>query len=231
MNPWIILRGLLLIASFVAIGLLLKESEFGAALNSDWVDADIRGHGASGVLIFIGIGAVATAIGLPRQMIAFLGGYAFGFIAGTALSLLATVIGCITSFYYARFLGRNFVQGRFPGRAKRVDEFLSGNPFSMTLLIRLLPAGSNLITNLVVGVSSVSALTFFAGSALGYIPQMMVFALAGSGVTLEPAFRVGLSIVLFVVSGLLGVYLYRKHRRGRVFDATVDKNVGTDEPA
>lgn len=228
MNPWIFLRGLLLIVSFVAIGLILKESHFGATLSTDWIDSDIRGRGEIGMLIFVAIGGIATAIGLPRQMMAFLGGYAFGFVVGTALSLVATVIGCITTFYYARFFGQRLVQGRFPGRVRRIDGFLSGNPFAMTLLIRLLPAGSNLVTNLVAGVSSVSAPIFFAGSALGYIPQMAVFALAGSGIEVDPALRVGLSILLFVVSGLVGVYLYRKHRRGRVFDETVDRSLGAD---
>ena len=61
----------------------------------------------------------------------------------------------------------------------------------MTLLIRLLPVGNNFATSLAAGVSRVPARPFLLGSLLGYMPQTMVFALAGSGVEMgaEPARR------------------------------------------
>ena len=230
MNIRVFLRGVALIASFAVIGYVLKVSGFGAMFDSGWIDADIRGQGATGALLFVAIGAGGTALGLPRQVISFLGGYAFGLVGGTALALLATVLGCTFSFSYARFFGRAFVAKRFPGRVRRIDEFLSENPFSMALLIRLLPAGNNLVTSLAAGVSGVSAIAFFAGSALGYIPQTVVFALVGSGIELDPAWRIGLSIVLFVVSGALGIYLYRKYRHGKMLGDDVEREIGTEPP-
>ena len=67
---------------------------------------------------------------------------------------------------------------------------------------------------------------FIAGSAVGYVPQMMVFALVGSGIGLDPVFRIGLSAVLFMVSGFLGIHLYRKHRHGKTFDDEVGRQLG-----
>jgi uncharacterized membrane protein YdjX (TVP38/TMEM64 family) len=83
----------------------------------------------------------------------------------------------------------------------------------MTLVVRLLPVGSNALTNLLAGVSSVRALPFFAGSTLGFLPQNLVFALAGSGVNLDPAVRLSVAAILFVISSLLGIWLYRRHRQ------------------
>jgi uncharacterized membrane protein YdjX (TVP38/TMEM64 family) len=83
----------------------------------------------------------------------------------------------------------------------------------MTLVIRLLPVGHNASTNLLAGVSGVRALPFLAGSLLGYVPQNLVFALAGSGVNIEPGARLTLAVLLFVVSSLIGVWLYRRHRQ------------------
>ena len=85
----------------------------------------------------------------------------------------------------------------------------------MTLLIRLLPLGSNLVTNLVAGVSSVRATAFITGSMVGYVPQTIIFALLGSGISLEPELRITLSAVLFVLSGALGYYLYRRYKQDR----------------
>ena len=153
------------------------------------------------------------ALSFPRQVVAFLGGYAFGFVAGTALATLATLIGCIGGFFFSRWLGRSWVQRRFPGRIRKLDGFLHEHPFSMTLVVRLLPVGSNALTNLLAGVSSVRALPFFAGSTLGFLPQNLVFALAGSGVNLDPAVRLSVAAILFVISSLLGIWLYRRHRQ------------------
>ena len=61
---------------------------------------------------------------------------------------------------------------------------------------------------------SIGAAPFFAGSALGYIPQTVVFALLGSGINLEPELRIGASVVLFALSAVLGVHLYRRYRQG-----------------
>lgn len=215
------LRGLVLIASFVALGYLVKVTGLSGLFDEAWVDAEIRGRGLSGEVLYIAIGAVLTAIGFPRQAVCFLGGYAFGFGLGTALSLAASVVGCVLAFFYARLLGRAFVLQRFPDRIRRVDDFLHANPLSMTLLVRLLPVGSNVVTNLAAGVSGVRALPFMVGSLIGYIPQTAIFTLLGSGIHVDPGVRIAASIALFVASGMLGVYLFRRYRKSRALDQDV----------
>jgi uncharacterized membrane protein YdjX (TVP38/TMEM64 family) len=215
------LRGLVLIATFVAIGWVVQATGLHGLFDEAWVDSQIRGQGVSGELLFLAMGAILTAIGFPRQAVCFLAGYAFGFGFGVALALAASVAGCMLAFYYARLLGRAFVLARFPARIKRIDDFLHDNPLSMTLLLRLLPVGSNLVANLAAGVSGVRALPFFAGSLLGYLPQTIIFVLLGSGIRLDPAWTTGVSVALFVVSSALGVYLFRRYRKSRALDADV----------
>jgi uncharacterized membrane protein YdjX (TVP38/TMEM64 family) len=226
MSPRAILKGLLLIASLAALGFLAKHGHLADMLSEGWIDAEVRGKGWSGYLLFLAMGAATTALGFPRQVVAFLAGYAFGFISGSVLGVVAALLGCILAFFYARWFGRSLVAHRFPGRIRKVDDFLRGHPFSMAVVIRLLPVGSNLVTNLLAGVTSVRGLPFFAGSAVGYVPQTLVFALAGSGVHFNPALRLTLAGVLFVVSSLIGVWLYRKHRHGVALEADLDEALG-----
>lgn len=228
MTPRLLLRGFILIASLVAVGYILKATGLGSSIDQAWIDSDIRGQGVAGELLFVAVGLIFTAIGMPRQIICFLGGYAFGFTQGAMLGLLATTLGCIFAFNYARFFARRLVAAKFPRRVRKIDDFLNVNPLTMTLLIRLLPAGSNAVTNLVAGVSGVGGLPFVTGSAIGYVPQTVVFALIGSGIDLQPELRIGVSAALFVVSGLLGVYLYRKHRHGKSFDDKVEAQLGVE---
>lgn len=224
MNYRLILKGLLFLTSLVGVFYLLRS--IGLDLDQGWIDREVRGRGLTGEFVFIGVGALAMALGLPRQVTAFLGGYAFGALLGTALALLAAVIACALSFYYARMFGRALVTGRFPDKVRHLDEFLGRHPFNMALLIRLLPVGHNLSTNLIAGVSSVPALPFISGSGLGYLPQTLVFALAGSGVNLDPTLRIGAAVVLFLLSAILGVSLYRRFREGAAYDAEIEAELG-----
>ena len=224
LSPRVLLKGLAFIAVLVLLGFLVEQ---GGWLDETWIDSAVRGKGLAGEVLFVGVAALATALGLPRQLVSFLGGYAFGLLTGGALALAATVLGCALAFYYARLLGRRMLRYGAParGRVRKLNAFVSDNPLTMTLLIRLLPIGSNLAVNLAAGLSSVRATSFLAGSALGYLPQTLVFALLGSGIKVEPGLRVGLAVALFVLSGLLGAHLYRRYRRGRSLDEELESDL------
>jgi uncharacterized membrane protein YdjX (TVP38/TMEM64 family) len=183
-----------------------------------------------GALLFLLMGAVFTGIGLPRQIIGFLGGYAFNILLGTLLGTLAALLGCMLTFTYARLFGKGLLRDRLGARAQRFDAFIREHPFSMSLLIRLIPMGSNALTNLAAGISSVRPRAFFAGTFFGYLPQSLVFALVGSGVHIAPGFKLGGAIALFMLSGALGAYLYRRHRHGLSLDADVDAALGETGP-
>jgi uncharacterized membrane protein YdjX (TVP38/TMEM64 family) len=226
MNLRVLLKGLGLIVSLALLGYLFKSSDLGNAVNEAWVDAHIRGHGLEGTLLFLAMGALFTAVGLPRQIIAFLAGYAFGLLPGTLLGTLAALLGCLMTFSYARLFGRSLLRERLGTRAARFDRFIHAHPFAMTLLIRLLPVGSNVLTNLAAGISSARLVPFLAASCVGFVPQTLVFALVGSGVHVAPTLRMGAAVSLFLLSGLLGAYLYHRHRHGLSIDDKVDAALG-----
>lgn len=216
------LRGIFLILSLIGVGLLLKNAGLDHLFERAWIDANVRGHGVQGYGLFLVAGSIMTALGLPRQMVAFFAGYAFGVLNGVLLGAAAALGGCILAFYYARLFGRGVVRRFFPERLQRFDDFIRGHPFSMTLLVRLLPVGSNLVTNLIAGVSKIPRPAFFVASLVGYLPQTLVFALAGSGLTVDSNWQIALSIVLFILSGVLGVRLYRQMRHGRSYAQELD---------
>lgn len=212
MTAKLVLRSVALFALLIGVGVLIKTTSLGDMLDKDWIDEAVRGHGIQGELLFLAVGAFFTAVGLPRQAVAFFAGYAFGVGLGTLIGVAAAALGCVTTFLVSRYLVRDLVIHKFPERLKRFDAFLSANTFTTTILIRFLPLGSNVLTNMLAGVSSVRISPFVAGSAVGYIPQMLIFAIAGSGFAVEPNLRLAASVVLFAVSGALGLWLYRRYR-------------------
>ena len=192
---------------FAAVAVSLRESGFDPR-------AAMESAGSHGPVMFVVVGALACAVAVPRQIVALAGGYAFGFWPGVALTLLAEVAGCAIDFFWVRLLGRRaaltFLQRREGGQLDRLDRFLTGRAFTATLTLRLLPVGSNVLLNLAAGVSGVAAGPFLIASAIGYIPQTVVFALAGAGAGLSNGTQFGLAAALLLVSVGLGVLLLRR---------------------
>ncbi len=213
-DPRSLLKGLVLIATLGALGWAMQRAGIDRVLDTGWIDGAVKGRGVEGLALFLGLGAAAVAVGLPRQAVCFLAGYAEGLAGGILLAQLASIAGCALAFAYARLLGRDFVRRRLGERARRIDAFVAGNAFAATVLIRFLPVGSNLLTNLVAGISAVRPAPFLLGSFVGYLPQTIVFALLGSGIRVDPGPRIALAVALFLVSAALGVALYRRAALG-----------------
>jgi uncharacterized membrane protein YdjX (TVP38/TMEM64 family) len=68
------------------------------------------------------------------------------------------------------------------------------------------------LLNLAAGLSSIRALPFLAASAIGFIPQTIVFALIGRGSAPSHTHVLALGIAMFALSATLGVLLLRRTR-------------------
>jgi uncharacterized membrane protein YdjX (TVP38/TMEM64 family) len=197
----------LMLAGLAGLGLALRTVGFDPR-------GAVEAAGRQGPIGFVLIGTLACAAALPRQVVALAGGYAFGFWPGCALALVAEMLGCAVDFYWARLLGRRaasaFIDRREGGRLHRLDRFLAERAFTATLTLRLLPFGNNFVLNLLAGVSGVAAAPFLAASLFGYVPQTVVFALAGAGASLSDGAQLGLAVALLAASIGLGFVLLRR---------------------
>lgn len=215
---------LLLAAGLIAGGLLLRA--LGAVPGTEWVDRYVRDRGLLGEALFLAAGAAATAAGMPRQGVAFLGGYAFGAAVGTGLALLAQLAGCALAFAWARLVGRAWVErrlaGRYGARLRRLRDALTASPFGATLALRLLPIGNNLALNLLAGMVGIAPVPFLLASGLGYLPQTAVFALLGKGVRVDGAWQMGLAAALFAAACGIGFALLRRHSAGRTLEGAAE---------
>ena len=214
-----LLRMVVLAVVLVEVGVLMDRLGVRDMLDTHWVDAQIKGQGGLGIGLFLLVGAASMAVGVPRQVSAFLAGYAFGVVQGSLLATLAAVIAATGSFFYARHMGRDFLIQRFPKLAGWLDQFLSRNTFSMILALRLVPFSSNLATNLGAGVSGAAFVPFLAASLVGYVPQTVAFAVLGQGISIDPMVNVAMVVGLIGLSSLLGLHMWRSNKRQGTVDA------------
>ncbi|MBX2823474.1 MAG: VTT domain-containing protein [Gammaproteobacteria bacterium] len=203
--------GSLLVTLLLVIIVLLYRYPLDEIIDHDKVASLITRYGVTGVLAFVFVGVGFTAVGLPRQLMAFIGGYTFGFLPGVLLGTLAAIGGCLLTFSLSRYCLRGWVGERFARVVNTLNGMIRQDPFLKIVVLRLQPFGTNLATNLAAGVTDIPARVFIASSLLGYIPQMVVFALTGSGVRVQSSTQVGISIALFALSLLLAAILYRRH--------------------
>lgn len=194
-------RGLLLLAGLLVAGWALRRL--------DWQS---YAHSPHGPLVLVAGGALLCAVGMPRQIVAFACGYALGLWPGLAVALMAQGLGCAADFGWARVVGRDWARRRLGGAWRRLDRALSAQPFTATLALRLLPVGNNLLLNLAAGLSGISPGAFLAASLLGYLPQTLIFLLAGTGVRFSHASELAVAGTLFAASAALGLLLMRRLR-------------------
>lgn len=210
-------RPALLLAGLVLMGGVVRLLSGGA--EREWLAHSAALHGMAGPVWFALLGALLTAVGVPRQAVAFAGGYAFGTAGGVALALVAQLSGCGLDFLWARMVGQRWVRRRLQARIGRLDRFLAAHPFSATLSLRLLPVGNNVLLNLAAGISAVPWAPFLAGSALGYLPQTVIFALLGAGVQVQRSEEIAVGIALFAIAAALGLILLRRWRMAGAWSA------------
>ncbi|EXF68998.1 putative membrane protein [Vibrio parahaemolyticus AQ3810] len=72
------------------------------------------------------------------------------------------------------------------------------------------------MTNVLSGSVRVPFFAFISASLLGYLPQIIIFALMGAGIHSSSNTMIYLSIFFGIVSAVLTGFLYRDHIKSRV---------------
>ncbi|MCE2575802.1 TVP38/TMEM64 family protein [Komagataeibacter sp. FNDCR2] len=212
-SPRVLLRPALLLLGFVVLAVVASHLPgvrhmltVGPALHS----------GARGVVLFVLGASVYCAFGLPRQAMCFTAGAAYGIGAGCALATVATVAGCLCGYGWGRWAGRGRMPARLGATMARLEGVVGKAPFASVLMLRLMPVGSALLLNLASGMLGVRVVPFGLATVLGSLPQTIVFVLVGTGMRLGGTGRFGVAAVLFGLSALVGLWLMRRMRAGRV---------------
>ena len=169
-------------------------------LMSRWKSRTVRPHFSGSVLY--------TALGGPRQVLAFSCGFLFGGWQGALIGTLLTGIGAMVTMFAVHQLGFEWVRQKHAQKIELIRAVLAEDTWIWMCVIRLIPVGSNLLTNVAAALSGLNPLAVLFGSMLGYLPQMALFSFAGSGIALHDSSQIWMSLVMLVLSTGLGLYLY-----------------------
>ncbi len=200
---------------FVLLIIVFSVFDITNLTTQEWMDSYVRDQGFYGIVLYVGLVTALTAMGIPRQLCSLLGGYVFGMWLGTLLATLGTALACLLCFSYARFLGQAWLHKKYGHKLNNFNDFLCQSPFILTTVVRIVPLGSNFLTNFLAGISRIPALSFLGGSTLGFTVQNFIFATMGSGLQINKDHEFLLSAVLYVLSLSLGYWVYWRYKSHR----------------
>lgn len=132
---------------------------------------------------FMALYATAVAFSVPGAVVLTLsGGFLFGAVLGTALTVVAATIGAALVFVFARAVFGADALARLGPRAQSLAQGIQRNAWSYLLVLRLVPLFPFFLVNLVPAFAGVRLPVFVGTTLLGIIPGTAVFSLSGAGI-------------------------------------------------
>ena len=156
---------------------------------------------------YMAVYITSTALSLPgAALLTLLGGALFGLLVGTILVSFASTIGATLAFLVSRSLLRDWVQNKFGGFLKTINEGIEKDGAFYLFTLRLIPAVPFFVINLVMGLTPMKAIRFFLVSQIGMLAGTIVFVNAGTQLAQIESLKGILSPGLIFSFVLLGLF-------------------------
>jgi uncharacterized membrane protein YdjX (TVP38/TMEM64 family) len=150
---------------------------------------------------------------VPFIFVAGVIGVAFGFWAGSLISLIGVMIGTLLMFVLTRLGFRDWVQRnmeRYP-KAQEYERVFEKNAFAAILFFRIVPVIPAPAVNVLSSLSKVSIGIFALASLLGKLPSVLIFTYAGSHLRENSIISIITYAVYFLAIVIAAaVYQYRR---------------------
>ncbi len=134
------------------------------------------------------------------------GGALFGFVVGTVIVSFASSIGAAVAFIVARYLLRDWVQGRFGDKLQKINEGVERDGAFYLFTLRLIPIFPFFAINTVVALTPMRLFTYYWVSQVGMFPATLVYVNAGKELGRIDSFSGLLSPSLIISFAILGIF-------------------------
>ncbi|HRZ22818.1 MAG TPA: FAD-dependent oxidoreductase [Candidatus Contendobacter sp.] len=162
--------------------------------------------GLTAGLFFAGYVAV-TGLSLPgAAVMTLVAGAIFGLLWGTVIVSFASTLGATLAFLAARFVLRDWVQGKFGEKLKAINAGMAKEGGFYLFTLRLIPIFPFFIINLVMGLTPIRTWTFYWVSQIGMLAGTLVYVNAGTQLAKIDSLHGILSAELLASFALLGVF-------------------------
>ncbi len=130
--------------------------------------------------LFFTLYVLVTTLSLPgAALLTLLGGALFGLWPGIVLVSFAATLGATLAMLVSRYLLRDWVQRRFAGPMRTVNDGVARDGAYYLFALRLMPLFPFFVVNLLAGLTSIRVRRYWWVSQLGMLPGAVVYLNAG----------------------------------------------------
>lgn len=130
--------------------------------------------------LFFMLYVLVTTLSLPgAALLTLLGGALFGLWPGILLVSFASTLGATLAMLVSRYLLRDWVQRRFAGPMRTLNDGVARDGAFYLFALRLMPLFPFFVVNLLAGVTTLGVRRYWWVSQLGMLPGAVVFLNAG----------------------------------------------------
>ncbi|HYG88195.1 MAG TPA: TVP38/TMEM64 family protein [Azospirillum sp.] len=172
------------------------------------IEEVIVSWGAGAPVASVILMVIHSFVPFPAEMLAVANGMLFGLAMGTAVTWTGAMLGALSAFALARWLGQGAVR-HLVGEHKwrRIEAWTARGGAGGLLLARLIPVISFNLINYAAGLAGVGWWTFTWTTAIGILPITVTSVLVGSHMLQVPWQVLGLLALLGV--GVLALRWWR----------------------
>ncbi|WP_217517291.1 TVP38/TMEM64 family protein [Vibrio metschnikovii] len=158
-------------------------------------------------MLFLAIYVLVTALSLPGAAVMTLAaGALFGLWWGTLIVSFASTIGATCAFLVARYLLKETVQRRFGERLQALNHGVEKDGAFYLFTLRLVPIFPFFLINILMGLTTLRAVTFYWVSQVGMLAGTLVYVNAGTQLAQLDSLRGILSPAILFSFALLGIF-------------------------
>jgi pyruvate/2-oxoglutarate dehydrogenase complex dihydrolipoamide dehydrogenase (E3) component/uncharacterized membrane protein YdjX (TVP38/TMEM64 family) len=181
-------KKLLLLAALILLVIGFFAFDLGRFFSLDYVKAAradfaalYEARPARVLTVFFSVYVAVTALSLPGAAImTLLAGAIFGLGMGTLVVSFASSLGATLAMLVSRYLLRDAVKSKFGTRLADIDRGIEREGAFYLFTLRLVPVFPFFVINLLMGLTSMKATTFYWASQLGMLAGTLVYVNAGT---------------------------------------------------
>ena len=187
------------------LGALLTLEQLKAS--RDALAAAVEARPAATLAAYFAVYVAVAALSIPGAAVLTLaGGAMFGLGLGLLVVSFASSLGALLAFLVARHLLRDAVQSRFGASLAPINDGVRRDGALYLLTLRLVPVFPFWLVNLLMGLTPIGALRYYAVSQLGMLPGTAVYVNAGTQLASIDSVRDVVSPALVGSFVLLGLF-------------------------
>lgn len=183
---------LIALATFLLLIIIINFSGYFSYLNLHQISSNylfienyIDSHYFSACLIFILVYILAVIVVMPGAwLLTFSGGFFFGWIIGSFLTIIGATIGACILFILSKSILGKYLNQKIKNKKGVLANFeknINDNAFNYLLFMRLMPLFPFVFVNIAPSLLGIGFFVFFITTCLGIIPATIIYSLLGSG--------------------------------------------------